>query len=619
MSTIIKSVSYIEFESNLYPVSHWKRLREFAMGDAQDPRGFFHLRDNKWEAWRYAPQGMPSRARVYSLNFDGFNTFLKLYVKWYCYHIIMSRADRISGALYSIPLFLHRADRYISEQEFKCIDDVAPSAVFEALWAAQIVGEFDGPLPSKAVSIQSNTRTFWQNVKAEFGAPHIVPPTAIHVRRRPSDYAADKSKIIPKHVIRQLTNKLGLHRKKKELLCRFDHLRLCVLVLAICLGRRINEVLLSPRGTVPDGPLSRRPSRGGPPDGSLWFKFLPNKGGPADRALVSRGWEEVALYCVRELAKYGDEVRPFAPPEEQGLLILTSPLNLTRGCRYKHMPAPAGEFIVKCPEAGAQSAYSAGALSSASFDMWLNRSRNGKGVLEQWGITVDGATDSPVYRLLPGFTRHTRQSALDLDPHIPWNAKQTDLNHRNPDVQMVYQHCLRENRDTLLEKIREGRLFGRGLDWLGELLGVEIIGQPSGPGCKLGRPQLMNPQMRSAIRNNPLFFQPNLVQGGICVLPAGPRGCGEFLNCTSAAEGGCHSFVTDLDDPRMVRELNERAEEDRRLHRESVSAGRTVQAHKREVIARRTEELRDEAMRRTTREVLLKLKALEGDDQGGDS
>lgn len=616
MTTSIKTISSIEFESNLYPVTHWRKLKEFAVGNVRDPRGLFLLKDDKWEGWPYSPHGMPSLAREYRLNFGSYKTFLKLYVKWYCYFILTGKPGLISLGLSHIPVLLMRADRYISERGFKHIDEIAPSTVFEALWAAQIRGEFDGPLPPKAVSVQLNTRTFWLSIKTEFGAPHIVPLIAAYTAVNPAEYAADRSKIIPRHVLRHLTNKLALHREEKELLYRYDHLRLCVLVLAICLGRRIHEVLLAPRGSGPDGTLRRRPSRGRPLEGSLWVQFLPNKEGPNDQALISSGWEEVTQYCVRELVKYSDEVRRFAPPEEQGLLILVSRLNLTRGPRFIYPPAAAGEFVAKCPDADAQpikSIHWAGALKYVNFTNWLNGTTEMKGIFQLWGITVDGTVDGSVYRLLPSFMRHTRQSALDLDPHISWKSKQSDLNHRDPDVQLVYQHRLRENKDTLLEKIREGRLFGRGLEWLEELLGIETKGPVSGLGCKPGRPQLMTPQMRAAIRNNPLFLQPNLVPGGICVLPQGPPGCAEFLNCTSAGEGGCHSFITDIGDARMLRELNERTNEERRLHGESVSAGRKVQANKREVVARRTEALRDEAMRRSTKEVLLELKAMEGE------
>ena len=375
-------------------------------------------------------------------------------------------------------------------------------------------------------------------------------------------------------------------------------------------------MLFAPRGSGPDGPLSRRPSKGGSPEGSLWFQFLPNKEGPAHQSLISPGWENVTQYCVRELVKYSDEVRRFAPPEEQKLLILVSPLNLTRGSQFRYSPAAIGEFVIKYPDVGLQpikSIHRADALKYVNFTSWLNGTSEMKGILHLWGITEDGTANSPVYRLLPSFMRHTRQSALDLDPQISWKAKQSDLNHRDPNVQMVYQHCLREHNDTLLEKIRDGKLFGRGLDWLSELLGVDIKRPISGPGCKPRRPSLMTPQMRDLIRNNPLFLQPNRVPEGICVLPQGPRGCAEFLNCTSAEEGGCHSFVIDLSDAQMLHELDKRANQERRLHQESMTAGRVVQAQKREAIAQRTEEFRAEAMRRTTKEVLLELRLLQGE------
>ena len=105
-----------------------------------------------------------------------------------------------------------------------------------------------------------------------------------------------------------------------------------------------------------------------------------------------------------------------------------------------------------------------------------------------------------------------------------------------------------------------------------------------------------------------MFLQLNRVPCGICTLPQGPGGCAEFLNCTSAGEGGCHFFVTDANDVQMLKELNDKADEERRLHQESITAGRVVQAQKRETLACRTEELRDEAMRRASKEILTSLR-----------
>lgn len=617
MSRLIKRVVTIEHGSKFYPVAHWKQLCRFAVGKERDPRGLFRLTDDTWETWPYALNGMPSRARHFRFHFGRLQTFIKLYVKWYCYHKILGSAGHIRRSLANLPTVLFRADRYIREHGFRSIDDISPSAVFQDLWDAQIKGDYtEVPLPRKATAVQDHTRTFWLRMRLEFGAPHSVPPTAPHIKIKPAEFAVDRSKLIPEHVIKRLTNKLGLHRGEIELLNRFDHLRLCVLMLAVCLGRRINEILLSPRGTGGDGPLSRRPSKAGSSDGSLWFQFLPNKDGPADNVFVSPEWEDLTLYCVRELVNYGDEIRHLTAPEERGLLILVSGFNWTYGMYARNRPPVGPKPVIKLPvgdaskDAAVNQAYP---LDSENYKVWINGCEVRKGVLESWGITADGSVDGPVYYLLPSYTRHTRHSALALDPHTPLLARQRDLNHRDRDVQFAYQHRLHENNDSLLEKIKEGKLFGLGVEWLSVMLDVDIRAASPRSGFQSGVPSQMTPRMRALVRNNPLFLQQNRVPCGICVLPDGPSGCAEFLNCTSAGEGGCHSFVVDVDDAQMLHELNNKANEERRLHQESDSAGKVVQAQKRATLARRTEDLRDEALRRASKETLVTLRRIQSE------
>lgn len=616
MSSLINTVTTVEFGQYDYPVEHWRQLERFAVGEECecDPRGLFRLTDDRWDTWPYALNPMPSRAQIFRLYFGRFRTFLKLYVKWYCYSKILGRAGNLTRTLSSITASLIRADRYISDQGFRSIDEIASSAAFRSLWDAQIkapVGEAL-PLPRSAVAVQENSRAFWQGVRIGFGVPHIIPPIAPHIRPKPGEFAADRSKIIPVHVIRRLSNVLGLHREKKELLRRFDHLRLCVLMLAICLGRRIEEILLSPRGSGGDGPLVRYPSKAGSPEGSLWFEFLPNKGGPVDKVLISPEWEDVALYCVRSLVKYGDEIRHFAVPEEQGLLILVSPLKGTYGMSAKLRGDEEKLTVVTPPgrdESKGAAIGRAYGLRYGSFNQWVNGDRRSvKGVMELWGITVDGPADSAIYRLLSSYTRHTRHTALAVDPHVSSAALQRDLNHREPDTQIAYQHCLDEANDSLLEKIKAGKLMGRGAEWLSELLGLETESSPERHAFKPGCPSPIPPRVLALIKNYPEFVQLNRVPKGICASPHGPAGCTEFLNCTSAAEGGCHCFMTDVDDPQTLGALNDEASEERRLQQESAAAGKVVQAQKRDTQARRAEELRDEAMRRASEETLSKLR-----------
>lgn len=619
MTSLFKTVSAVEFESNRYPVRHWERLSRFAIGNECDPRGLFRLTDDRWDAWPYASQGMPSRTLDFRFRFHPLRSFIKLYAKWYCFQKLLTSAGNLLGGLPDLPAKLARADRYILEQNLRSIDDLAPLPVFQALWDALITEqpEDDRPLSKRAVDIQVATNPFWRVLRAEFGVPQVIPPVAPHTRVKPAEFAADPSMIIPDHVVRQLTNKLALHRRGLNLLCRYEHLRLCVLILMICVGRRVGEVLFAPRGNGPDGPLRRHPSGVGSPEGALWFQFTPNKkGGPSDTVYISTEWEDAVLYCVRELVKYGDEIRHLAVPEERELLILVSPLNWTAGSHARFKPADGTQPSSLTEGAAEREGGAQGrvwGLSYPAFTSWLYGSSGQKSITELWGITVDGKAGSPAYRLLTKFARHTRHSALALDPQIPLETRQRDLNHRVLDTQFTYQHRLNENNDILLEKIKKGELIGRGVGWLSELLGAEITASRPQSRFRPGRPSAMTPRIRTLIRNNPLFMQRNRVPCGICISPLGPGGCAEYLNCTSAAEGGCQSFVVDVGDIRMLDELNSRAREERRLEGESAAAGRAVQARKRGVMARRTEELRDEAMRRATKETLDGLRALQNE------
>ncbi len=160
-------------------------------------------------------------------------------------------------------------------------------------------------------------------------------------------------------------------------------------------------------------------------------------------------------------------------------------------------------------------------------------------------------------------------------------------------------------------------MCGGGAKWLVDLLG------DAKPGFSNGHPTTMTPRWRALVQNNPLFLQLNRVPCGFCVLPKGPGGCTEFLNCTGAEEGGCPCFVVDSEDARMLSELDRKASTERRWQLESATAGHIVQAGKHEVQARRAEELRDEAMRLASTETVAELCRLqdeidEEDMWGGD-
>jgi hypothetical protein len=610
--------AYVRHGGNFYPARHWTELSRFAIGDERDPRGLFRLADDVWEAWPYAEAGRPTTAANYRFYFTRLCSFLKLYVKWYCYERLLVSADTSWSGAIAVVQRLRPADRFILERGFTSIDDIASRTAFEELWAATVIrpaADGEARRTEVVVSRPAQNRLFWLRLRSYFGAPHVVPPSP-RTSKVPTEYADDRGKIIPEHVIKQLVNKLALHRDGLEPLNRFNHLRLCVVVLTICLGRRIGEVLSAPRGEGPDGPLTRAPARGGPKGGTLWFRYNPSKRGPSREVYISTEWEDVATYCVRELVKYSDEIRGRAHPKEAGLLILVSMANLT--ARKKAAEAAANATFT--PVATGTDGPAVCGLGIQNLRLWLNGVKSGHtsdGVLKKWGITVDTRPESPIYELGLTFARHTRQSALALDPQISLIARQQDLNHNDTDAQFAYQHRLAESHEALLRKIGEGKMCGGGVKWLADLLGDKTAGYSE------GSPTTMTPRWRVLVQNNPLFLQLNRVPCGYCVLPKGPGGCPKFLNCTGAEEGGCPCFVIDCDDARMLSELDAKARAERRRQLESAAAGRTVQAGKREVQARRAEGLRDEVLRRASAEMLAEVRRLqdeiaEEDLWGGD-
>lgn len=613
MSVGYRHTAYVRHGGHVYPSRHWAELSRFAVGDERDPRGLFRLADDTWDAWPYAETGRPTTAIKYRFRFAGLRSFLKLYAKWYCYERLLVLADTSWSQAGVLISHLSRADRFIVERGHVSIDDIATRAAFEEVWAAHL----NWPMPDgqtrrteAEISSQAQSKPFWLRLRSYFGAPIVVPPCAPCIRRMPAEYADDKAKVIPEHVIKQLVNRLALHRDGMEPLNRYDHLRLCVTVLATCLGRRISEMLNGPRGTGTDGPLSREPTRNGSDRGALWFWYEPSKHGADSRVYISSEWEDVATYCVRELVKYSDEIRERAHPKEAGQLVLVSAVNLTAG----KMAAVAAANAIPVQVGTGSEGPGACGLRDVNLMRWLNgrpsahRSGNfSDGILKKWGITVDGNPESKIYELGLSFFRHTRQSALALDPQISLFARQRDLNHHNTNAQFVYQHRLAENNEALLRKIGEGKLCGGGMKWLTDLLGDKISGFSE------GIPTTMTPRWRTLVQNNPLFLQLNRVKCGFCVLPKGPGGCPEFLNCTGAAEGGCPCLIVDCDDPRILAELDGKASSERQLQIESATAGRTVQAGKHEVQARRAEGLRDEALRRASVEMVAELRRLQAE------
>jgi hypothetical protein len=537
--------AYVNFGGFDYTAAHWESLRPFLEGDERDPKNSFRLVDDVWEAWRYAVNGRPTEASAYRFRFGHFRSWLKPYVKYYCYARLMGRADGHTTSAASLPYVLTLADAYITKTRCASLDVLAIPAIFEDLWDAQHTevekkeGESRKETVLKSSRIQEKTRPFWCFMSSRYGAPQVVPATR-RPATSPAEVGRDKSKLIPVAVVRQCVNKLALHRCGISVLNRYHHLRLCVLILLICLGRRIDEVLASHRGAGPDGPLERYPCRHdkGEPETALWFRFSPNKGGPSEWVYISPQWEDIALYCVRELVKYGDEVRQFAAPEERHLLMLVSTwnwtsLNFSRRARiadenqdFRRLGACGGVTRLNCFRKIKKHTT---ALGYPYFYNWLNGTpnRNSTGVMQEWHITEDGTYDGQIYRMRTHHARHTRQSIISSDPLVSFLTKQRDLNHSDPNMQFAYQHVLDEQNEILMKKVVENPLAGNSADALSDLLDpVEEDSESSKEfNYTPGPIKLITPRWKRLLDNNPNYFQRNQGPLGICEEPEGVENC----------------------------------------------------------------------------------------------
>lgn len=587
-----------------YAVQHWPLLRPFVEGSEQDPKQLFFLAEDVWNLWPYARNGIPSNAGDFRVKFTVLRSFLKPFVKWFLYQLILQQAGDLRTSMISLPYRLKRTEDYLLDHGYTTLDDLAPRLVFEDLWAS-LLPQKDAPFAEKDVQSQMNTRPFWLAMNSTFGVPLLVPPLAPCVRRSHSETGLDESSIIPDLVIKQLTNKLALHREGMSVLNRYHQLRLCVLLLDICLGRRISELVLTPRGEGPDGPLSTYPARGKGKQGGLWFRFEPNKDGRRNQVHVSPKWRDLVRYCVKTILFYSDEVRHLALPEEKHLFILVSAWNYTYGCgccfspatehdtdyKYLHLNKQNKKLRVLIPQQTAR------AMTYDSFRSWLSDPSD---VFRLWNITENGKADGKIYHMRTHQARHTRQSALAQDPAISPLTRQRDLNHTSLDMQLAYQHHLQQENVKLLEKVVQHQLHGLGTYWLEQCLGLVEPG--THPAFRPGAPAFTDARLRALIVNNPQFVQTNRVSCGLCALPQGPAGCQDFMNCTETADEGCVWFLTDPNNVQMQVELQERANAHRAKQRESEAAGRTVQAQKNRVMAERTERLRNEALQKASEE-----------------
>jgi len=385
-------------------------------------------------------------------------------------------------------------------------------------------------------------------------------------------------------------------------------------MLSFSLGRRIDEILTAPRGIGQDGPLTYYPAKGSGPKGALWFAFSPNKHGPQDRVHMSSEWEDVTMYCVKELIRYSDEVRDAAPKEVQHRLILTSRWNLTAGssAACKAFPRENIEEFrsprkVTDTQTQRKMQKDATDLTYDAFLTWLRghsrgggdiSSRRNPGILERWKITVDGLPASEIYPLRTHYARHTRQSAIARDPSVPLPARQRDLNHVDRNMQVHYQHIANEQNKIILEKAKNGQLVGPAMEWFATLFGTDDLSSDKQSRLRPGQPKPLTPGLRNLMQTNPQFMQFNYVGCGLCALPQGPAACTDYLNCTTAEDGGCRWFLTDPQNPGMLIQITQTARKHRQQEQESTAAGHVVQAGKYAVLARRAEIMEKEVLSR---------------------
>src|SRR2546423_1508280 len=105
-------VAYVRSGNFGYPIMHWESLRPFLEGDERDPKNSFRLVDDVWVAWRYAANGRPTEAPKYSFRFGHLRSWLKPYVKCYCYARLMGRTEGHTGSAAALPYDLALADEY---------------------------------------------------------------------------------------------------------------------------------------------------------------------------------------------------------------------------------------------------------------------------------------------------------------------------------------------------------------------------------------------------------------------------------------------------------------------------------------------------------------------------
>jgi hypothetical protein len=565
----------------VYPEEHLAAIGPFIWGNDRDPRDAFTLSSDTWVAWQYATNAREALRGQTRLRFTGLASFLRPYAKWFCFERL--QAGTSPRTLKRGLSMLGTVDAIVLSMGAEALADIAPEHVFQELWDCLALPRDlpTGERSTRTVRVQSDTRPFWLQLQAHFGEPACVPRTVQHQVRHPIEFGRDRSNLIPTPVKRQLVNVLALHRDDTTRLTPLDHQRLCVLLLQLATGRRIDEILAAPRCNGPLGPLKRLPAADGTE--ALWFQFAPNKDGPEGTVYVSPAWEDLVTYCVQELVAYSDPVRSLARPSEQNLLILIARKRGTAGGLY-----PMNLAI---------------GLTYHSLRIWMNGMANGsfRGAFERWMITDDGDSARPVYRYRTHQARHDRQTVL-LQHGAPPVARLRDLNTRSKDAHLVYGHAWdeltndlfdRANTDpkaTLMDKASRGVLVGEGVRVI-----LATIDKTDTHGFTPGDPTFLTPERQARLRNHPRAFELNRVPGGICLLAQGPVACPEYLHCQEATTDGCGQYVGDTENSTMLVELYERAEQRRKQAQAAVQAGRGVLASKQQELAFRAAKMREKA------------------------
>ena len=121
-----------------YPLAHWQELARFLEGEEHDPKGLFRLADDLWNAWPYAKSGRPTEAARYRLHFGHLRSFLKPYVKWYCYQRIISSGKSLTAYAATLPYYLTNTDTYLCVQSIQSLEELADPSIFAALWESLV-------------------------------------------------------------------------------------------------------------------------------------------------------------------------------------------------------------------------------------------------------------------------------------------------------------------------------------------------------------------------------------------------------------------------------------------------------------------------------------------------